>query len=540
MKKLFVIHPELVAAAGHVYTESQAWRRLCQARGITLRLFGHRDCDPNVVKELGVEPVFGLTDEIAGRYMSAAERLAPQPADVLALTDFTLRGECMKAACEAAWASEETPPDLLVFPWVDAALVDGIAAWLAGVKPERRPRMLLNFVRPEPGWTADAGRDLVNGDFSYFRFATRRLRALAHPGQVALTAVEPRLCRLVSELAQMDCHPAPLHQYYPDPAPQPAANPDGRVRIAFLGPDRPQKGGSQMADLIARICRIAPTARVFAQVTTRARADEIASAAAGVPTNAEIDLHIGGLSTEAYFQRLAETDLLVQPYEAAAYALMPSGIFADAAAVGVPVVTPGDTWMADRLTEGWSAGAIFHEAGSDAVIAAVYAALERLPTLQLNAVASTEAWRKAHSLEAYVETSLPLLDLTLPAAAKPTAKASKAVAGARDAGPAKPAASAKAVQTPSPKPVSSKGADSKTTSPKPAPVNAAKAAAATKPKGKLVEKPSAKAVQSAPKTPAAAPPKAAKAAAGAPAKAQAKPKSAASVKPSARKAATDL
>ena len=123
LNKLFVIHPELVSAAGHVYTESQAWRRLCQARGVALRLFGHRDCDAKVAKELDVDRVFGLTDEIAGRYMSAAERQAPQPADVVALTDFTLRAACMKAACAAAWASDETPPDLLVFPWVDAALI---------------------------------------------------------------------------------------------------------------------------------------------------------------------------------------------------------------------------------------------------------------------------------------------------------------------------------------------------------------------------------------------------------------------------------
>jgi len=514
LKKLFVIHPELVEAAGHVYTESQAWRRLCQARGIHLRLFGHRDCAAKVADELGVERVFGLTDEIAGRYMTPAERLAPQPADVLALTDFTLRAECMKAACAAAWASEETPPDLVVFPWVDAALIDGIAGWLADVKPERRPKLLLNFVRPEPSWAADPSRSTVNGDFGYFRFATRRLRALTRPSDVALTAVDPRLCRIVAELALLDCQPTALHQYYPDPAPAPVANPDGRVRISFLGPDRVQKGGPLMAEVIASICRIVPQARVFAQVMTRARADEIAAAVNGVPTNAEIDLHVGSLTTEAYFRRLAETDVLVQPYQAAAYALMPSGVFADAAAVGIPVVTPGETWMADRLTEGWSAGAIFHQTGAQAVIEALYAALERLPTLQLNAVASAEAWRKANALETFVEQSLPRLGLTLPvAAAKPK--------------PAKAASSAKARPEPKAKPAKAAAPAAAATS------VAAKAPKAATPKAKGAAKPA----------PAGTPPKpaAAKTASKAPAKAKPQTTTAAKppAKPARRKAAAE-
>ena len=416
LNKLFVMHPELIEAAGHVYTESQAWVRACAARRIALGLFGHRDCDPAVAESLGARRIFALTPDILGRYMTAEERHGRQSPDIAPLTDFTLRADCTTLACEEAWTGEGDPPDLIAFPWADAGIMNGAASWLTSLPPDQRPKLLFNFVRPEPGWAADAERRTVHGDFSYFRFAARRLRALAGRQGLALTAVEGRLCRLIEDLAQVACPPAPLHQYYPDPMPRPVPGEDGRLRISFLGLDRDQKGGAVLGDVIAQICQVAPSARIFVQVSTRARADAISSRLGALRSNAEVLLHIGALATDAYFQRLIESDLTVQPYEAVAYALMPSGIFADAVAAGVPVVTPARTWMADRLVEGWCAGAMFHD--PSAIAAAVEAAIERLPALKAQAGAKAAAWRQAQCLDAYIDHVLPRLGLKSPPAPK--------------------------------------------------------------------------------------------------------------------------
>ncbi len=515
LRKLFVMHPELVGETGHVFTESLAWNRACAERGVALGLFGHAECPPEVLDRVGGKPLFNIGPALIAQYMTVDEQRAPQPDDIATLTLFVLRSESVRQGCQQAWAQAAQAgelPDLVAFPWADATVMNGVAGWLAELAPDQRPKILFNFVRPELGWVADAQRTTVSGDFSYFRFAARRIRVLTVGSGVVLTAVEPRLCRLIQELAQLPCDPAPMHHYYPSPAPPPPGLPaDGRVRISIMGEDRRQKGGDILAEVVARACVTAPNAKIFVQIAERERAEALSRQVSAVPSNAEVSIHIGHLPTEDYFRHFLDSDLILQPYQPGAYALMPSGIFADAAALGVPVVAPERTWMADRLAEGWCGGVTFQDLTPDNVSAALAQALAVLPALKAHAAKQAPAWRQAQSLDAYIDHVLPRFDLTTEAI-KPTARAPNA---ATKTSPAKALIpKAPVPKTVTPKTVAPQPSVPKAAAPKanvkasskaeaePAPKAAAKPASVAAKPASVAAKPAPKPVAKAPVKPA--------------------------------------
>ncbi|HLI67478.1 MAG TPA: hypothetical protein VKU90_14040 [Caulobacteraceae bacterium] len=404
--RLMVVHNQLVGPTGHAYTESLGWRRLCDTRGHDLSLFASRWADPAVLAETGARPVFGLTEADLGRFLAADAIAAPTPADVARLQAFMLTSFEVASGCRDAWGLAHEP-DLVIFPWTNAALLNGVADWLVELAPEQRPRLVFNVVQPEPGWVIDAANVEVSGDFSWMRFACRRLRALVDPARVALTAVEPRLARLVAKVGDVDCRPGPLHKFYPTPEAIEALRPAGPAAapiVSALGADRPrEKGWDLLPDVMGAVCA-ATDASFFVQVSSREAGEALSGHlhAAGRP--ARVTIQPGALPTEDYFRRVLASDLILMPYIDRAYALMPSGIFADAVVCGTPVAAPARTWISDRMAEGWGAGELFDAPAAGPVADAVIRALSRRDELRATVAGQAPAWRRAHSLEAYVDT----------------------------------------------------------------------------------------------------------------------------------------
>jgi glycosyltransferase involved in cell wall biosynthesis len=407
--RLMVVHNRLVAPTGHTYTESLGWRRVCRERGIELSLYASRWATKAVLAETGAQPLFGVTLEQMSRFGGANDQ---PPDDTAPLQRFLVTSFEIANGCRAAWRGGRDKSDAVLFPWADAAIINGVAEWLADLAPTERPRLVFNIVRPETTWAIDEQLRQVSGDFSWFRFACRRLRALTDPARLVFTAVEPRLCRLVSQLGGMECSPAPLHKFYPPKLDLDRLRPvarTGEISIAAVGPDHTQeKGWALLPEVMGRVCG-ASDASFFVQVADRAGGEAMANAlrAAGLPVR--VSIQPGALPTEDYFRRLLTSDLILQPYNSSVYALMPSGVFADAVVCGAPVVAPAGTWIADRLAEGWGAGETFATPSSDAVAKAVLRAIGRIDDLRAKAAGQGEAWRRAHSLEAYVDHVMPRL-----------------------------------------------------------------------------------------------------------------------------------
>ena len=413
--RFFVMHCQLSGPGGHPYTESLAWRRICRERDIDLDIFAGLWADYQVLADTGARPLFGLTAEIVARFVSLEEASAPAARELAPLHDFMMVSFDTAKGCREAWAAASEKPDVVIFPWATAARLNGVADWLADIEPAARPRLVFNILRPERSWRIDEDRHEVSGDFSWFAFACRRLRSLARPNGLVFTAVEPRLSQLVSRVGGVDCRPAPLHKFYPTDAELASLRPHARqagVNIGALGSSHTyEKGWDLLPEIMGVVCAARPDAAFFAQVEDRAHGEALSAAlhAAGAPVR--VTLQPGPLSTDDYFRRFLASDLVLQPYDNPVYALMPSGIFADAVVCGAPVVAPAGTWISDRLDEGWGAGVTFAPPTAAAIAEATVKAIDRLEALRAKAAGQGEAWRKAHSLEAYVDHIMARLDL---------------------------------------------------------------------------------------------------------------------------------
>ena len=399
---IFMLHGQLRDYGGHTYAETVGFIEAFARRGHKLSLFCTLDAHPDIVAETGARPLYGFDDADLARFPGAGDRSDPAAAE---LEGFLRTSQMVRRCCHAMTDLTGAWPDVVTMPWARAWDIEGVADWLADLPPARRPKVVLNIIRPEDGWAIDDERREVSGDFSYFRVASRRVAALAPAGGLALTSVEPRMCRLIGALSGLDCPPAPMQKHFPDAAQLLAwgsQRDEAAPTVSLMGPMRWEKGGELLAEVVAAVCAARPDTHVFVQLADRQSAERLSADLRSRGGPVKITIQLGALPPEDYWRRLLASDLLLMPYVGAAYALMPSGPFAEAVVSEIPVVAPKNTWMGDRLAEGWGAGDTFETATASLIAEATLRALERLPQLRAKAAGQGEAWRKAHGADAYV------------------------------------------------------------------------------------------------------------------------------------------
>ncbi len=395
------MQPMLRTGTGHPLNETLGWIDACKRRGISLRVFAHRQALARIVAQTGAEGVFGETEADIAAYVKPALYASTRDPHCQPLLEFRIASRAITRALGEAW--RQATPDIAVFPWAYPAIMDGVAEWLSGVPAQARPNFVFNIVQPEAGWELDGERKQARGDFTLFRFTAKRLNALLPPQRLQFTAADERLCAVVAHAAEAECALAPLPASVPPDAElaqlkEPAHS---GVRIALLGESRDEKGGQLYAKIIEALTADQPQISFFVQVLDGAAAQAISAALAQRAVHAVI--HAGPLSRQDYFRQMVNSDLLLMPYTAAKYAMRASGIFTEGVSCGVPAVVPAGTWLSDRLNEGAGAGEIFARTEPGEIAAAAARALARLPQLRAQARAAMAGWRKRHSVEAYVD-----------------------------------------------------------------------------------------------------------------------------------------
>ncbi|HEV3023975.1 MAG TPA: hypothetical protein VGX76_15980 [Pirellulales bacterium] len=180
----------------------------------------------------------------------------------------------------------------------------------------------------------------------------------------------------------------------------------GPCQVVFLGDARREKGFHHLPWIVKAVtaaggqgCRFAfrfqshTSASVAEPVIDAARNDLMELA------DHDVTLIEQALEPAAYRRLLADSDVTLLPYEAAAYATRSSGVFADSLAAGVPVVVPAGTWMARQLSSG--AGRVYRS------LADVPAYVNDLATARLREAdphpAWAAAWRQQHNANRLLE-----------------------------------------------------------------------------------------------------------------------------------------
>jgi glycosyltransferase involved in cell wall biosynthesis len=167
----------------------------------------------------------------------------------------------------------------------------------------------------------------------------------------------------------------------------------------YLGGWRTEQGVSDLADALIALRGDFAEGRFTATVQARAsRADPQAAEvqrrlkAAAVP-GVEIVEEV--LSRERFLGALAAADFVVVPYQAEAYRYRTSGIFAEAVALGKPVITTRGSWMAGEL--GGDEPLLYTSGSPDDLARAIRGAAELSPELGAGAARRRSAWNAFHN-----------------------------------------------------------------------------------------------------------------------------------------------
>jgi glycosyltransferase involved in cell wall biosynthesis len=137
--------------------------------------------------------------------------------------------------------------------------------------------------------------------------------------------------------------------------------------VVYLGDARTEKGYHWLPRLVtdARAAGLAVRFTFQSNFSIAGGEPAVAQARAQLesfPPDYGITLVTEALSSESYSSLLLAADVVIIPYDPAAYRARSSGVFAEAMAAGIPVIVPEGTWMAEELRRaGGESGVIYRE-----------------------------------------------------------------------------------------------------------------------------------------------------------------------------------
>lgn len=401
--RLFVLQNGLESRATHYFNESLAWREVCRARSIALRLYANRKAAGEVAEALDATPCFTLGPDDAVRF---------EP-ETPALHGLVHKSDLFVRECGLLLAHGIGPDDVLVLPYGAADEILGLARWLATRPRPKRPRVAVVMHRPPDGWLFDDDQvRMVEGDALPLRYAVQRLARAAGADRMVLAATTGRLAEILGEATGVAATPLTVMLRYPRAAasvPDNYPTIDGRsFDIGVLGQFRPEKGSGLAVDVLARVCDERPGTEVLLQVDDAAQAEAVR---AQWGERSGLTLAVGQLASETFEDAVGACRLLLLPYRANRYVARTSGLCAEAGAWGRPIVGPARSWPGDMVEAGRVAGRLFGRFHPDVVRAALVAALDDLEPLAARAAAVAPAWRASECIETGVGRMLEALGL---------------------------------------------------------------------------------------------------------------------------------
>jgi hypothetical protein len=402
--RIFLVEDQFVDIDGHYLHECMAWRGAAEMLGLDLDIFASRGLDAGVAAQVDAHRTFLSNEDKVRRCLPPSGEMPPIQRY---FTDFLSRSYAISEGCRRMNEAAGGEADVVMFTFADAAVLNGAAEWLVDLPPEQRPTVVFNFHRPEITFQPGAGRTQLSGLAGLVVASAHRIRALMPPGKVLLTAVDPRLAALLEGMLGLGCLYSPMAQHFgvkerPD-AGGGAANPVVSAPIvSAMGMARATKGGEKLAAIAFHLFAERPDVRFFIQCLRPSAAEYFRNVLKKANCKRELDISLK-LSSDQYYEQVARSDLILLPYSAQIYAFQSSGVFSDAVGAGVPVVVPAETWMSDRLQEGFGAGVIFPDERPQVIARSIVAALDALPRLKASAASSAARWREAHSAQRYLE-----------------------------------------------------------------------------------------------------------------------------------------
>lgn len=395
--RVFALDPGLGPIPGHWATFARSLSAAFRALGLDAVLCGHRQQEPHILGGLAVEPLFSLTPY---------ERYGEDPHDPpSALAAFRAQTQRFADDLEKLDSHGLSERDLLIFFTVYPQILGGLIEWVRRRPERRRQRVALLMQFAEEVNVYEKARG-AHGDVFYVDYYRRIMPAGegrdAHPNW-RYFAASPGLGDLFSTLLGKDVQPLPLPGSAAWPPLRRRAE-GGPVAVAVLGHTSIAKGGFLLPDIIEATLARFPRVRFNFHLSTNPDTRELdARFAEG---GDRLRILRGYVSDEAIQGVIDESDIVLLPYAADKYRLMPSAIFIQAACSGKIAVLPAGSHMHRELLLRGGGGTLFREHTAAAINQALWQAIEEADRLSRLAAAAAPAHREVNNPHAYVKRIL--------------------------------------------------------------------------------------------------------------------------------------
>ena len=378
----------------HAFIETLSWEKACKKLNIDTLIFIHKEASSKIVKDTDGTPHFRYTPMQNIKQDPISDRLH----------GFVYFSEAFATDCKKL-ALELSSNDIVIIPHATAKEVYGVSLWMRSISRKNRPTVVFIFINPDLDWKIDYEKNKVNGDFSQFRLGANQLSSLLPKSHVKYYANNPLLAQTMEYVLNQECAicPMTIDYFSSDELPNQFENTEWKpAHVGILGEFRIEKGSSILPQVITDFCNKKLDKNVFIQVKTKEESKRLQEYFPNIIRD-RIQIFHGQLSQRDYLKRLQSLDLLLMPYLKHRYYLRTSGVFAEAAAYGIPVIVSEGTWMHRMLNNGFGSGVIFENLSPSCVCEALVRASDNLPELQHKAGRGMAKWRKEQSTTALVE-----------------------------------------------------------------------------------------------------------------------------------------
>lgn len=270
--------------------------------------------------------------------------------------------------------------DLVIFHTATPATILAIGRWIQANLPHRRIGVVVvcnvaYFLVPElAGIYAEFLDSVAGQDATRLKIWAEHAEAAAALGGLAAgrVAVEPLPFMFPAALDHIACRPPP----------------SGPVVVCHQGHSRYERGSHLLGPISARVLDQRGDGVAFCFQINPEQASwpaealmELRRSVDAMRSDTRIDLHVGELSSEDYYERLGRGRLVLLPYTGT-YLRTSSGLFAEALAARRPMVLPADSYIA-REAERVGAGFVtFSEWNPAAIADATIAAIDDIARLE--------------------------------------------------------------------------------------------------------------------------------------------------------------
>lgn len=359
-------------------------------RGVDAVLVGNREVKATLVEEHGVLPAFALgCDEMPPQVGGGGLALRDRPG----VTEWHGRSIASDLRTLHARLRFDSR-DRLIFNSMRQWALAGLASWIESQPGDALPKIgvILHYT-PMPGGNARALERVE------YREALRAFAALPYDRRPTLFTDSVELQAEFQALTDITVAVLPIPHC---PKPQARISDGKRLRITFAGQARKSKGFGLLPGAFASVKDIGNRPATFrAQCYDGDYADEAFVGLIASLRGLGVELVSKPLSEAGYARLLAESDILVLPYDGETYRSQTSGVLAEALALGRPVVVTEGTWMAAQVSSS-GGGEVFDGTEAD-LSRAILTIMQDYELYNNAASAFSQEWVKFHNPRTFID-----------------------------------------------------------------------------------------------------------------------------------------